>query len=71
MDASIRSQKLNAVFLKAIDSATDSISPAEIRECFGSGNNAVENLFVNSIAKMKSAIEVIFLCFISNFLYFR
>ena len=56
-------KRLNAVFLKAVDMTTDSVSSGDIRACFDSsvsGNSlsTVESVFVNSLGRMKQNIEV-------------
>ena len=57
----LKLKKLQAVFLKVIDASTDSISSAELKDCFKEskiGSSSVENAFINSIGSLKSSLEV-------------
>lgn len=62
MDDNMKIKRLNAVFVKAIDSATDSIKSNDIIKCLDDENNTdktiFESCYVNSIGKMKNISEV-------------
>lgn len=53
-------KRLNAVFVKALDMTTDSITQSELKQSFQietGGISHVENVFVNTIGKMKQSME--------------
>jgi len=53
-------KRLNAVFVKALDMTTDSITQIELKESFQAETgsiSSVENMFVNTIGKMKLSVE--------------
>ena len=77
MDDSLKIKRLNAIFIKAIDSATDSIQSNNIIECLNNENNDVistdkslfESCYVNTIGKMKNVAEVRYIYIYTSAIY--
>ena len=59
---SARNTQLRKVFLKALDVSVESVRPSDIKDCFGSVQDALghslDGTVVKQLGKMKSEIEV-------------